>query len=239
VPVADEEGFMRQRPPMHPVEPPLPLPEEQAGHRERAPSSRQFFLTWLRIGAFSFGGGAATLYLLRREFVQRRRWLTGDEYNEAFALSKLTPGTNIIAQSILMGRMMAGGRGVLLAIAGLLGPAVLITTLLAAFVGYVQGNHIADAMLAGVVPATGGMLFAIVIQMTQGQVNPGWRRYRDLGAVVAAAVLFAVFHVPIPFVLIGAAALGALFPKLSDLPPEIAPRTAPQSETPRAGAGRP
>ena len=40
---------------------------------------------------------------------------TGDEYNEAFALSQLTPGTNIIAQSILMGRMMAGTRGVLLA----------------------------------------------------------------------------------------------------------------------------
>jgi chromate transporter len=219
---------MRQRPPAHPIESPLPLPEEQAARTERAPSSRQFFFVWLRIGAFSFGGGAATLFLLRREFVQRQRWLTGDEYNEAFALSKLTPGTNIIAQSILMGRMMAGARGVLLAIAGLLGPAVLITTLLAAFVGYVQGNHVAEAMLAGVVPATGGMLFAIVTQMTQGQVSGGWRRYRDLGAIVAAAVLFAVFHVPIPFVLIGAAALGALFPRLTDLPTEITPRTVPQ-----------
>jgi chromate transporter len=219
---------MRQRPPARPVETPLPLPEEQDAHVARPPSSRHFFLVWLRIGAFSFGGGAATLFLLRREFVQRHRWLTGDEYNEAFALSKLTPGTNIIAQSILMGRMMAGVRGVLLAIAGLLGPAVLITTLLAAFVGYVEGNHIADAMLAGVVPATGGMLFAIVVQMTQGQVSGGWRRYRDLGAIVAAGALFAVAHVPIPFVLIGAATLGALFPKLADLPAAVIPRTVPQ-----------
>ncbi len=197
----------------------LPLPEDEAAHGPRKPDGRAFLLAWLRIGAFSFGGGAATLYLLRREFVQRHRWLTGDEYNEAFALSKLTPGTNIIAQSILMGRMMAGTRGILLALAGLLGPAVLITTLLAAFVGYVQGNHIADAMLAGVVPATGGMLFAIVIQMGRGQINGGWRRYRDLGAVCAAGALFAFLHVPIPFVLIGAGALGALFPKLTDLAP--------------------
>jgi chromate transporter len=220
---------MRQRLPVSPVETSLPPAEEQATYEERPRAAWPYFFVWLRVGAFSFGGGAATLFLLRREFVQRQRWLTGDEYNEAFALSKLTPGTNIIAQAILMGRMMAGARGVLLAIAGLMGPAVLITTLLAAFVGYVQGNHVAEAMLAGVVPATGGMLFAIIIQMTQGQVSGGWRRYRDLGAIVAAAVLFAVFHVPIPFVLIGAAALGALFPKLTDLPPEIIPRTVPQA----------
>lgn len=202
-----------------PAADPLPLPEEAAAHHPRTPDGRAFLLAWLRIGAFSFGGGAATLFLLRREFVQRHRWLTGDAYNEAFALSKLTPGTNIIAQSILMGRMMAGARGVLLALLGLLGPAVLITTLLAAFVGFVQGNRIADAMLAGIVPATGGMLFAIVVQMGRGQINGGWRRFRDLGAIVAAGALFAFLHVPIPFVLLGAGVLGALFPQLTDRAP--------------------
>lgn len=215
----------------------LPLPEEQAARGPRRPDGRAYLLAWLRIGAFSFGGGAATLFLLRREFVQRHRWLTGDEYNEAFALSKLTPGTNIIAQSILMGRMMAGTRGVLLALVGLLGPAVLITTLLAAFVGSVQGNRIADAMLAGIVPATGGMLFAIVVQMGHGQINGGWRRYRDLGAIIAAGALFAFLHVPIPFVLIGAGALGAAFPKLTDLPPPIRPPDAPSPDAPAEGRG--
>ncbi|GEM_PF-4279665 len=52
---------------------PLPLPEEQAASAPHPPL-KEIFLAWLRIGAFSFGGGAAALFLMRREFVQRRRW---------------------------------------------------------------------------------------------------------------------------------------------------------------------
>ena len=209
----------------------LPRPEDEAARSPHPPPLMDLFLTWLRIGAFSFGGGAATLFLLRREFVQRHRWLTGDQYNEAFALSKLTPGTNLIAQSILMGRMMAGTRGILIALAGLMGPAVAITTILAAVVGVVQRYRVADAMLAGIVPATGGLLFAIVIQMAGGQMGTGWRRARDLALMALCGFLFGGLHLPVPVVLIAMGVVGALFPKLTDVgvaptPPAPAPEKA-------------
>lgn len=221
-----------QRPDTVPDVASLPLPEDQAARDPHPPSLRTLFLTWLRIGAFSFGGGAATLFLMRREFVQRHRWLTGDQYNEAFALSKLTPGTNIIAQSIVMGRMIAGAGGVVVSLAGLLGPAVIITTILAAFITVVQGNRVAGAMLAGVVPATGGLTFAIVVQMGRGQLGVGWERVRGLGVMAACCLLFGLLHVPIPLVLLTMGLLGALFPRLlgGNRPP--ATTTAPAAPAP-------
>ena len=188
--------------PTSPDETPLPLPEQDAATNPHPPPLQGIFLTWLRIGAFSFGGGAATLFLMRREFVQRHRWITGDQYNEAFALSKLTPGTNIIAQSIVMGRMMAGAGGVVASLAGLLAPAVLITTLLAAFITFVQGNRIAGAVLAGIVPATGGLTFAIVVQMGSGQLGNGWERARALVVMLACVRALRLLHWPIPLVLL-------------------------------------
>jgi len=216
-----------QHAPTPPDDGPLPLPEEQAAYHPHPPSLRALFLTWLRIGAFSFGGGAATLFLMRREFVQRYRWLTGDQYNEAFALSKLTPGTNIIAQSIVMGRMMAGAGGVVASLAGLLAPAVVITTALAAFITFVQGNRVAGAMLAGIVPATGGLTFAIVVQMGGGQLGKGWDRVRGLVVMLVCGLLVGLAHVPVPFILIIMGALGALFPGVLGIRPP-APTTAPQ-----------
>ncbi len=210
---------MGQRPALPIDEEPLPLPEEQAAFGLPSPPLKELFLAWLRIGAFSFGGGAATLFLMRREFVQRRRWITGDQYNEAFALSKLTPGTNIIAQSIVMGKMMAGMGGVLATLAGLLAPAVIITTLLSVFITVVQGNRVAGAVLAGIVPATGGMTFAIVIQMSGGQLGQGWDRLRGLVVMLVCGLLVGLLHLPVPLILVTMGVIGALFPHVFSMHP--------------------
>jgi chromate transporter len=220
---------VRERPTAPIEEASLPLPEEQAARDPHPPRLKDLFLVWLRIGAFSFGGGAATLFLMRREFVQRRRWITGDQYNEAFALSKLTPGTNIIAQSIVMGKMMAGMGGVAATLAGLLAPAVVITTLLSVFITVVQGNPIAGAVLAGIVPATGGMTFAIVVQMSGGQLGQGWDRLRGLLVMLACGLLVGLLHLPVPLILVTMGAVGALFPRVFSMRP-LTP--APSAVTP-------
>lgn len=225
---------MRERPASPIEEASLPLPEEQAAYNPHPPPLKELFLVWLRIGAFSFGGGAATLFLMRREFVQRRRWITGDQYNEAFALSKLTPGTNIIAQSIVMGKMMAGAGGVCASLAGLLAPAIVITTLLSVFITVVQGNRAAGAALAGIVPATGGMTFAIVVQMSGGQLGRGRDRARGLLVMLACGLLVGLLHLPVPFILVAMGAIGALFPRIFSMHPPAPTPVAAARPTPSA-----
>ncbi len=204
------------------------VPEDAADPETRTPPAmRDLFMVWVRIGAFSFGGGASTLFMMRREFVQTRRWMTGAEYNKAFALSKLVPGTNIIAQSLLMGKMVAGFRGAAVSVTGMMLPAVLVTSVMAAFITQVQHNHIAQAMLSGVVPAAGGLTFAIVVQMIgRSEVKGAKEIARTFLIMGVCAALYGLFRLPVPLVLVAAGATGALFPKFVGVPTDAPPTAA-------------
>jgi len=206
-------------------------PEDATDPDTRTPPRlRDLFTVWFRIGAFSFGGGASTLYLMRREFVQARRWMTGAEYNKAFALSKLVPGTNIIAQSILMGKMVAGWRGAVVSVTAMMAPAVIVTSVMAAFIAQVQRNHIAQAMLSGVVPAAGGLTFAIVVQMIgRSEVKGAKEIARTFLIMGICAALYGLLRVPVPLVLVLAGVIGACFPKFVGVPLDAAP-TARETE---------
>lgn len=200
-------------------------PEEAADPDTRmSPKLLDLCLVWLRIGAFSFGGGASALYLMRREFVQAHRWMTGEEYNKAFALSKLVPGTNIIAQSILMGKMVAGWRGAMVSVTSMMAPSVIVTGVMAALITQVERNHIAQAMLGGVVPAAGGLTFAIVVQMIgRSEVKGAKEIARTFLIMGVCAALYGLLHVPVPLVLVAAGVIGACFPKLVGVPLDAAP----------------
>src|SRR5581483_6974984 len=52
---------------------------------------------FFRIGNTTFGGGDPTMAALRRELVERKEWLTDEDYATAFALARVTPGTNVVA----------------------------------------------------------------------------------------------------------------------------------------------
>ena len=83
-------------------------------------------------GLQSFGGGNATFALIRQTFVERQRWIEAEEFNRLFALVQIAPGINLLALTILIGKRLLGGRGILLSLFGLLLPSVGMTTLLTA-----------------------------------------------------------------------------------------------------------
>lgn len=66
------------------------------------------FLTFLKIGTFTFGGGYAMLALLENEFVSKRKWLTGDEFVDMTAIAESTPGPVAINSATYIG-YQAGG----------------------------------------------------------------------------------------------------------------------------------
>ncbi|HEX6632163.1 MAG TPA: chromate transporter, partial [Gemmatimonadaceae bacterium] len=68
----------------------------------------------------SFGGGSATLYLIRRAAVTRNRWLTDEEFARYWGICQIAPGINILGLVILIGWRVAGAAGIALALGGLL-----------------------------------------------------------------------------------------------------------------------
>lgn len=129
------------------------------------PSPWLLLRVWLGLGVQSFGGGAATLYLIRRTVVEQRGWLSDAEFTRDWAICQISPGINLLGLTILIGWRMGGLLGIGLSLLGLLLPSVSITIVLTALYAELQGLAAVQAALRGVVPATVGLGLLLAIQM--------------------------------------------------------------------------
>lgn len=131
------------------------------------PDAWRLFRTWLSIGAQSFGGGAATSYLIQQNFVARLKLVEPDEYARLSAMVQLVPGMNLLALTALIGWRLRGAQGVVLSLAGLLVPSVSIALMMGAAYLSVQNLPVTQAALRGVVPAMAGVSLATLVRTTQ------------------------------------------------------------------------
>ena len=189
-------------------------PLEIAGEHPRL-SSWQFLQIWLQLGLNSFGGGAATIYLIRRAATEHYRWLSSDEFTRDFAICQLTPGINILALTILIGRRWGGARGVVLALTGLLVPSVTITIVLTAMFVQIQQFAMVQAAVRGVVPATVGLGIVLAWNLAQPLLQQSWREGRTMvrisSSVLVGSVLVALFiRPPVVLTLVVAGVIGGV-----------------------------
>ena len=155
------------------------------------------FVAFAKMSLSGFGG---VLAFARRGIVDQHRWMTAEEFNETFALCHFLPGPNIVNLSVVFGSRFRGVPGSIAAFAGLLGPPVVIVTILAVL--YARFGEI-DALrriLSGVSCAAVGLLISVVFRM----MMPLIKKRDVVGVVVMAAVFTAigVLRLPLPAVLL-------------------------------------
>ena len=75
------------------------------------PDKKTLFFTFLKIGAFTFGGGYAMIALLEREFIEKRKWISRDEFLDMIAVAESTPGPMAINSATFLGYWFAGFAG--------------------------------------------------------------------------------------------------------------------------------
>ena len=185
---------------------------------DATPGAWQLLRLWAGIGFQSFGGGASTQFLIQDQFTARHNWLTPEELLHYLSLCTLTPGINIIALTILIGRKLAGVPGIIASLAGLLLPSAGITCLLAALITRFEDQPAIPAALRGVVPATAGAMFLVGVNYMRPLARTA--RRDGLGALLASALIIAastlsiiVFQIPVVLVVLAAIGLGiVLFP---------------------------
>lgn len=170
---------------------------------------------WLSLGAQSWGGGAATLLLIRREVVERRAWIGAEEFTRFWALCQLAPGINLLGLTILIGWRVGGILGAPVALFGLLLPSVAITAGLTAAYAAVQEWPVVQSAFRGVLPATVGLGFLLAWHMgapllRQARLAGGRRLILSLLILIGAGVIQMAWHPPVLVVLLGAGAVGAL-----------------------------
>jgi chromate transporter len=161
------------------------------------PSLLALFLAFAKMSLAGFGG---VLVFARRAIVDQHRWMTADEFNETFALCHFLPGPNIVNLSVVFGSRFRGIAGGVAAFAGLVGPPVVVVTVLAALYARFGEVEALRRILSGVSSAAVGLLIAVVFRMMMPLI-----RKRDLvGLVLLAAVFIAigVLRLPLPAVLL-------------------------------------
>src|SRR5512140_2468221 len=118
------------------------------------PDLSRVFRVWLVLSLQSFGGGAATFVLIRRAAVEQEKWITDEDFARFWAICQLTPGINLFALTVLIGRRVRGAWGIAAALAGLLVPSVAITIALTAAYAHIKDLTMVRAAVRGVIPAT-------------------------------------------------------------------------------------
>lgn len=152
----------------------------------------QLLRDWAGVGVQSFGGGSATLLLIRRVAVERRRWITEDEFTKFWGIVQIAPGINILGLVILIGWQVAGGWGVLVSLAGLLLPSVGITVLLTAAYASIRQQPLVQAALRGVLPATVGLGLLLAYGMLKPPIAASRREGRISLALTVAIVVLSI-----------------------------------------------
>jgi chromate transporter len=171
---------------------------------------RELAKIFVAVGTQSVGGGASTLFLLRRFLVERHRLISEREFNEAWALCQLSPGIHLVALAGLLGQRIAGSRGVIVAVCGMMVPAAVITAAMTAAYGVIADHPLAHAALAGMAPATGGMTIGLAIVLVRGARRHGPRAVVDAAVVIAAFAVLLLTTISSVLVIVAASTFGAL-----------------------------
>jgi chromate transporter len=140
-----------------------------------ATSLSKIFLIWLSIGIQSFGGGSATFFLIHQAACVKYKWITEEEFLNAWALAQLTPGINLIKLTIFIGFRLRRWPGVFMAMAGLLIPSSLVTVLMTSAFSIIQKLPVVHAIMRGILPATIGLALAMSTQFTSPVLKLAFR----------------------------------------------------------------
>jgi chromate transporter len=128
------------------------------------PTVLELFVTFAFISLSGFGG---VLYWSRRMLVERRKWMTPAQFNDAYALCQLLPGPTIVNLSVVFGRSIRGLPGAAVALVGLIGPGMAIV-LFFGFLYSIFGTIDAlQRMFMGVAAAAAGLVISLTAKMSE------------------------------------------------------------------------
>jgi chromate transporter len=143
-----------------PIIPQLNLRRSIMRHDPRPASLLDLFVSFTLLALQGFGG---VLAVVQREMVERKQWLTPEEFIEDWAVAQIMPGPNVVNLSLMIGDRYFGLRGALTALAGMLCVPLLVVL---AWLLYAQyGSHPGVSALRGMAAVTAGMIAATGLKL--------------------------------------------------------------------------
>lgn len=152
----------------------------------------QLFLSFLQIGAFSFGGGYAAMPLIRNQVVQLHPWLSQSEFTDLITISEMTPGPIAVNAATFVGTRIAGVPGALASTIGCVLPSCILVTILAKIYLKYRNLSLLQGILKSLRPAVIAMIAAAGVSIL---VTAFWGNNissQDLSALLSGTNIRAV-----------------------------------------------
>ena len=166
----------------------------------------ELFLTFLKMGCITFGGGYAMIPILDRELIKKRGWISMEEVMDYYTIAQITPGIIAVNISTFIGYKRKGPLGGMLTTIGFVLPGVCFITVIAVFIRNVMDYPAVIHAFAGIRIAVGALILDTVVKMVKGI----FRDWTALVLYIAAFALSAGWRVSPMLIILGAGIIGLI-----------------------------
>ena len=170
---------------------------------------RQFvelYLAFLKIGAFTFGGGLAMMPIMQRELIEKRGWLTDEELIDYFAIGQSTPGIIAVNVATFVGYKRLGVLGGIIGTLGVVTPSWVIIMILAGAISSVDKYPVAQKALKGINVAVAALLTSVIVKFSKKTIKSVW----NAALMLTAFALIYFFKVQSVWIIIASLVIGCL-----------------------------
>lgn len=166
----------------------------------------ELYFAFVKIGAFTFGGGLAMMPIMQRELIEKRGWVSEEELIDYFAIGKSTPGIIAVNVATFVGYKKLGCLGGIIGTLGVVTPSWVIIMLLAGAISSVDKYPLAQRALRGINVAVAALLTSVIVKFTKKTIKNFWNA---LFMLLAFALIY-FFKVQSVWIILSSLIIGCL-----------------------------
>lgn len=166
----------------------------------------ELYFAFVKIGAFTFGGGLAMMPIMQRELIEKRGWVSEEELIDYFAIGQSTPGIIAVNVATFVGYKKLGWLGGIIGTLGVVTPSWVIIMLLAGAISSVDKYPLAQRALRGINVAVAALLTSVIVKFTKNTINNFWNA---LFMLLAFALIY-FFKVQSVWIILSSLIIGCL-----------------------------
>lgn len=166
----------------------------------------ELYFAFVKIGAFTFGGGLAMMPIMQRELIEKRGWVSEEELIDYFAIGQSTPGIIAVNVATFVGYKNLGWLGGIIGTLGVVTPSWVIIMLLAGAISSVDKYPLAQRALRGINVAVAALLTSVIVKFTKKTIKNFWNA---LFMLLAFALIY-FFKVQSVWIILSSLIIGCL-----------------------------
>ncbi len=171
--------------------------------KEKLKKAFQLFITFIKIGAFTFGGGYAMVPLIQRETVEKKKWINDDDILEIVAIAESTPGPIAVNSATFVGYKTAGVLGAAAATIGVVLPSFTIIYFISFVIDKFENNTAVKYAFSGI---RAGVL-ALIIKALWTMSKKSAKNIISF-IITAFAFIFAALNINVIYIILACAVTG-------------------------------